>query len=357
VRQTAGESRNDSPLVTETATAFARVNEKAVSPSIERRRLSLKLAVIEEDAPATDASVTKACASSPSCDRSPSSSPSVTKRRRSLEGDLQNSTPEETEETSSKRRSFRQRNRVVVSFPQEEESEGGAPDRSSPYLLIEEVAADAVRSDDLNGGQNDGSAKNAETPDGESVRAAKLPSFVVIREIPCEGVDAAEQVVAVEEDEEGLDDKVIDTKAGIRIEVTCADGCTDSDERTATAAFTDDSEAWSRGEEEAIAVTDDPADGRNSQATIPEGDDVFDTDEREKPWEAVKEADLELISISSSSSDGEEDEFEALRLRRLQAQRSEAPERDIAEEDTETAEFQSKLRRLSSSSSATQVGS
>ena len=59
----------------------------------------------------------------------------------------------------------------------------------------------------------------------------------------------------------------------------------------------------------------------------------------------------------SSSSDSEsEDEYEAMRLRRANMRndrdRTErAPERDILEDDTETAEFQTRLRKLSSSSS------
>lgn len=55
----------------------------------------------------------------------------------------------------------------------------------------------------------------------------------------------------------------------------------------------------------------------------------------------------------------EDDEYEALRLRRLRGDdrrggrgREAAPERDVAEDDTETAEFQSRLRKLSNPSAA-----
>ena len=59
---------------------------------------------------------------------------------------------------------------------------------------------------------------------------------------------------------------------------------------------------------------------------------------------------------SSSDSESEDDEYEAMRLRRAnmrtERDRSErAPERDILEDDTETAEFQTRLRKMSSSSS------
>ena len=62
---------------------------------------------------------------------------------------------------------------------------------------------------------------------------------------------------------------------------------------------------------------------------------------------------------SSSDSESEDDEYEAMRLRRAnmrtERDRNErAPERDILEDDTETAEFQTRLRKLSSSSSVSQ---
>ena len=58
------------------------------------------------------------------------------------------------------------------------------------------------------------------------------------------------------------------------------------------------------------------------------------------------------MSDHSTPERDDVDEFEALRLARLQTQRSVcAPERDISEDDAETAEFQTRLRRLSSTRS------
>ncbi len=70
--------------------------------------------------------------------------------------------------------------------------------------------------------------------------------------------------------------------------------------------------------------------------------------ERENPVVA------EVIQVEDANGDDEEeeeDEFERLRLQRLhrRCERS-APERDFAEDDTETAEFQSRLRKLSNPS-------
>ncbi len=95
---------------------------------------------------------------------------------------------------------------------------------------------------------------------------------------------------------------------------------------------------------------------------------AHDDEEDEVDEVRIDEDDLELLQVSDdgeydSASGGEgegeggdttEDEFEQLRQRRLlSAQRSVlAPERDVCEEDAETAEFQTRLRRISSASSA-----
>ncbi len=54
---------------------------------------------------------------------------------------------------------------------------------------------------------------------------------------------------------------------------------------------------------------------------------------------------MEFLTVSDDEAS--DDEFEALRLQRLRTQRSVlAPERDVSEEDAETAEFQTRLRRI-----------
>ena len=69
------------------------------------------------------------------------------------------------------------------------------------------------------------------------------------------------------------------------------------------------------------------------------------------------QSDMGESSESSSDSESEADDYEAMRLRRANMRKEReiaAPERDILEDDTETAEFQTRLRKLSSSSSVSQ---
>ena len=67
----------------------------------------------------------------------------------------------------------------------------------------------------------------------------------------------------------------------------------------------------------------------------------------------VSQEDLELVEVSDSSQEEKDDEFEALRLRRLRTQRSVmAPERDVTDDDKETAEFQTRLREMGTSTIA-----
>ena len=96
----------------------------------------------------------------------------------------------------------------------------------------------------------------------------------------------------------------------------------------------------------------DCAESSNVFLTVPIEEEDEEQEDLDTP--ELNEEDLELLDVSDHSSTPEKenqvDEFEVLRLARLQTQRSVcAPERDVTEDDTETAEFQTRLRKLSSS--------
>ena len=263
----------------------------------------------------------------------------------------------------------------LVSFPHEEEEEdttkvGGGGVNSQRLMSVEEL----TERGDLE--QEVVIAKDVTEPEHSS--SDKIPNFVLIREISLDPArtfdfDRGSHAVTVPE---------------IRIELCDEDNDNGNNDLFSSSEFDQEELTSNVSTEDDFAIIDNegvhsssctpPEDVIEGSAeresvkqgqkdkiflTVPEDDDYFaDQDNKDEDdfVEELQDDDLELVEVSENGSSvcedddeetAQEEEFESLRMRRMRSQRSVmAPERDVSEDDTETAEFQTRLRKLSNTS-------
>jgi len=224
-----------------------------------------------------------------------------------------------------------------------------------------------------------------------SLPLAKVPSFVCIREVlEDEAQEILPQTVLTAEPVEVELPRIIVTR------------CSTASSFEESAHSTEDDEAIIAGGISTVSNSDDGEDVFSSDFADPVGGsscfvtDCLDDDDEDFPDIGEAAEDLDLVSVSTGQEEEEEeddeeqeyrlegesqrreergqeekleeegevaqeyeeadtvesqpdeDAYDELRQRRLQSQRSRfAPERDVSEDDAETAEFQTRLRQLS----------